>query len=134
MRIKATILVSLLASLGMVIPAMAADSTAAPAAAAAAPAAPAAPQMTGQQLAFDKNKGNCLACHAIPNDPKATAPGNVGPALVGMKERYPDRAKLRAQIWDATVANPKTAMPPMGRNKILTEEEIDLVVDYIDNI
>lgn len=130
MRIKTTILVSLLASMGMVIPAMAAEGTAAPAAAAAAPAAP---QMTGQQLAFDKNKGNCLACHAIPNDPKATAPGNVGPALAGMKERYPDRDKLRAQIWDATVANPNTAMPPMGRNKILTEQEIDLVVDYVYN-
>ena len=95
-----------------------------------AAAAPVAPQMTGQQLAFDKNKGNCLSCHAIP-DPKATSPGNVGPELARIKERYPDRAKLRAQIWDATVANPNTAMPPMGRNKILTEQEIDQVVDFI---
>ena len=130
MRIKTTMLISLLAALGQVVPAMAAEGVAASAPAAAAPVAP---QMTGQQLAFDKNKGNCLSCHAIP-DPKATSPGNVGPELARIKERYPDRAKLRAQIWDATVANPNTAMPPMGRNKILTEQEIDLVVDYIHNL
>lgn len=126
MRIKTTILAALLATLGTSIPAIAAEGAAAPA------AAPAAPAMTGQQLAFDKNKGNCLSCHVI-DDPKAASPGNVGPSLVGLKERYPDRAKLRAQIWDATVANPNSAMPPMGRNKILTEEEIDLVVDYVYN-
>lgn len=133
MRIKTTMLISLLATLGQAVPAVAAEGAAAPATATAPAAAPEAPQMTGQQLAFDKNKGNCLSCHAIP-DPKATSPGNLGPELVGMKERYPDRAKLRAQIWDATVANPNTAMPPMGRNKILTEQEIDLVVDYIQNL
>lgn len=130
MRIKTTMLISLLAALGQVVPAMAAEGVAASAPAAAAPVAP---QMTGQQLAFDRNKGNCLSCHAI-LDPKATSPGNVGPELVRIKERYPDRAMLRAQIWDATVANPNTAMPPMGRNKILTEQEIDLVVDYIHNL
>lgn len=132
MRIKTTILAALLASLGMSISAMAAEGAATPAASVTPVAAPAAPAMTGQQLAFDKNKGNCLSCHVIA-DPKADSPGNVGPALAGLKERYPDRAKLRAQIWDATVANPNTAMPPMGRNKILTEEEIDLVVDYVYN-
>lgn len=88
-------------------------------------------QEAGQSVAFDKTKGNCLACHAIPNDPKVTSPGDIGPPLMGMKSRYPDRAKLRAQIWDATVANPKTAMPPFGRNKILTEPEIDQLTDYI---
>jgi sulfur-oxidizing protein SoxX len=87
--------------------------------------------LDGRGLAFDRNKGNCLACHAIPNDPKATSPGDIGPALIGMKGRFPDRAKLRAQIWDATVLNNKTAMPPFGKNKILTEPEIDLVVNYI---
>jgi len=48
-----------------------------------------------------------------------------------MKSRFPDRAKLRAQIWDATVNNPRTSMPPFGKNKILTEPELDLVTDYI---
>ena len=34
---------------------------------------------TGKSLAFDKNKGNCLACHAIPSDPSAKSAGNIGP-------------------------------------------------------
>ncbi len=86
---------------------------------------------SGRGLVFEKSKGNCLACHAIPNDPAAKSPGNIGPALIGMKSRFPDRTKLRAQIWDATVANPRSGMPPFGRNKILTEAEVDLVTDYV---
>jgi sulfur-oxidizing protein SoxX len=58
-------------------------------------------------------------------------PGNIAPPLVAMNLRYPDKAKLRAQIWDATVANPGTIMPPFGRHQILTEEEIDEVVEYV---
>jgi L-cysteine S-thiosulfotransferase len=116
MRIKSTILVSLIASLGLASMAIAEE------------------QMDGRALAFDKKKGNCLACHAIPSEAKAESPGNIGPPLTNMKERYPDRAKLRAKIWDATVSNPNTAMPPFGRNKILTEPEIDLVTDYIQGL
>ena len=51
--------------------------------------------------------------------------------LVHMRERFPDRAMLRAQIWDSTVRNPQTVMPPFGKHKVLTEEEIDAIVDYI---
>lgn len=128
MQMKSILLCSLVASLGLVNVSLAAD--AAPAAPATAPAAAAPVKvMTGQEIAFDKNKGNCLSCHVI-KDPKATSPGNLGPELDGLKSRY-TRETLRAQIWDATVANPNTAMPPMGRNKILTEQEIDLVVDYL---
>lgn len=88
----------------------------------------------GQIVAFDVKKGNCLACHVIPSEPKAESAGNIGPPLVNIKDRYPDRAKLRAQIWDATVSNPDTSMPPFGRNKILTESEIDQVTDYIKGL
>lgn len=90
--------------------------------------------LTGRDIAFDNKKGNCLSCHAIPNDPKAEAAGNIAPPLIMMKARYPDRVKLRAQIWDATNANPKTAMPPFGKHHILTEQEIDLVVDYVQSL
>jgi len=48
-----------------------------------------------------------------------------------MKARFPDKAKLRAQIWDATVANPNTIMIPFGRNRVLSEEEIDQIVEYV---
>jgi L-cysteine S-thiosulfotransferase len=85
----------------------------------------------GRDIAFDKRKGNCLACHAIPQDPLAISPGNIGPPLKNLKSRYRDIRKLRAQIWDATALNPKTSMPPFGKNSILTEQEIDLLIEYI---
>jgi sulfur-oxidizing protein SoxX len=91
-------------------------------------------EVTGRDLVFDRAKGNCLACHAIPGDPKAESPGNIAPPLVMMNQRYPDSAKLRAQIWDATKANPRTAMPPFGKHKILSESEIDKVVEYIHSL
>ena len=84
----------------------------------------------GQSVYHGKSRGNCIACHAI-NDPIANQPGNQGPMMVAMKQRFPDKAKLRAQIWDATAMNPLTIMPPMGKHNILTEDEIDAVVEYI---
>lgn len=85
----------------------------------------------GKQIAFDRKKGNCLACHMIEG---GDMPGNVGPPLVAMKARFPDKAKLRAQIWDSTKNNPNTMMPPFGRHAILTEAEIDKVVEYIHSL
>jgi sulfur-oxidizing protein SoxX len=82
----------------------------------------------GKAVAYDRVKGNCLACHAMDD---GTLPGNIGPPLIAMKARFPDKAKLREQIWDPTVANPNSIMIPFGRNKVLTEEEIDQVVEYI---
>ena len=82
----------------------------------------------GKALAFERRKGNCLACHVIEGGDLA---GNYGPPLVEMKARYPDREQLKEQIWDAEVQNPATRMPPFGRHRILTEEEIDLVVDFL---
>lgn len=82
----------------------------------------------GKKIAFDRTKGNCLACHMIEG---GELPGNIGPALVAIKARFPDKAKLRAQIWDSTRSNPNSIMPPFGRHEILTESEIDKVVEYI---
>ena len=89
---------------------------------------------TGQELAFDNRKGNCLACHSIPGDPKAITDANIGPPLIQMKARFPDRAKLREQIWDATKANPRSAMPPFGKHKVLSGPEVDKILDYIYNL
>jgi sulfur-oxidizing protein SoxX len=86
---------------------------------------------TGKEIAFNRAKGNCLACHAMPTVPDAESAGGYGPPLIAMSARYPDKAKLRAQIWDATVANPNTSMIPFGKNKVLTEQEIDKVTDFI---
>jgi sulfur-oxidizing protein SoxX len=85
----------------------------------------------GKALAFSRTKGNCLACHYVEG---GELTGNYGPPLIAMKIRYPDREVLREQIWDASVKNPDTRMPPFGRNRILTEEEIDLVTDYIQSL
>ena len=81
----------------------------------------------GKKVAFDRKKGNCLACHMMDD---GASPGDIGPPLVAMKARFPDKAKLRAQIWDATVANPNSIMIPFGRNRALSEEEIDQIVEY----
>lgn len=82
----------------------------------------------GKNLAFSRSKGNCLACHMIPD---GESPGNIGPPLISMKTRYPDKAKLKEQISDAAIKNSETAMPLFGRYEILTESELDKVVDYI---
>lgn len=86
----------------------------------------------GKKIAWDRSKGNCLACHALPG---GELPGNIGPALpykgITMKQRFPDRAKLRAQIYNSMANNPNTAMPPFGLNRILTEDELEKVTDYI---
>lgn len=82
----------------------------------------------GKQIAWDRKKGNCLACHVMAD---GRLPGNIGPPLVAMKARFPEKAKLSEQIWDATKKNPNSMMPPFGRHEILTEEEIDKIVEYV---
>jgi sulfur-oxidizing protein SoxX len=105
-------------------------------AAEAAPAANAAKkeekkEVTGKDLAFDRAIGNCLACHVIAG---GDLPGNIGPPLVGMAARFPDKAKLKAQIYDARVANPDTIMIPFGPMGILNDEQLDKVVEFISTL
>lgn len=81
----------------------------------------------GGCVVLNRKKGNCMACHQI----AGTSFGNIAPPLVSMKQRFPDKAKLRAQISDARQFNPDTVMPPFGPHKILTQDEIDQVVDFV---
>lgn len=98
----------------------------------ATPAAAAPPkEATGKELAFNNRKGNCLACHGMPTVPDALSTGLYGPPLIAMSARFPDKARLRAQIWDATAFNPSTSMIPFGKHGVLTEAEIDKVTDFI---
>ena len=85
----------------------------------------------GKQIAWDRKKGNCLTCHAMEGGQQV---GDNGPPLMMMKLRFPEKADLRAQIWDPTKRNPMTNMPPFGRNHILSEAEIDLVVEYVHSL
>ena len=85
----------------------------------------------GQKLAFDRGKGNCLTCHEIKG---GDLPGTIGPALTDIKSKYPDRKDLVAIVTDETKRNPQTVMPPFGRNRILTEQEINAVVDFLQTL
>jgi L-cysteine S-thiosulfotransferase len=85
----------------------------------------------GKQIALDRSKGNCLACHAMPGIPENVQPGNFGPPLIAMKARFPSLDLLRKRVWDETIFNQNTTMPPFGKHKILTENEIDHVVEFI---
>jgi L-cysteine S-thiosulfotransferase len=85
----------------------------------------------GQKIAFDRGKGNCLTCHDIKG---GDLPGSIGPALKDIKSKYPDRNDLVAIVTDETRRNPQTVMPPFGRNRILTEQEIDAVVDFLQTL
>lgn len=89
---------------------------------------------SGKDLAFDVRKGNCLTCHLMPSVPDAVSNATIGPPLVAMKARFPDKAKLRAQVWDASQAKPTSSMPPFGKHQILTDKEIDKIVDFIHGI
>ncbi len=85
----------------------------------------------GKKLAFDRGKGNCLSCHALPG---GELPGTIGPDLKDIKIKYPDRSELVAILTDETRRNPQTVMPPFGRNRILTGREIDAIVDFLQTL
>jgi len=82
----------------------------------------------GKKLAFERKKGNCLACHQIEG---GKAAGNIGPPLIMMDKRFPDKAKLRAQIYDSTAVNPYSMMPPFGRHGALSDAEVDKIAEFI---
>ena len=87
--------------------------------------------VAGQAVAFDRAKGNCLACHTMKG---GDVPSNVGPELSDMKARFPQRSDLVAVIYDEETRNPQTLMPPFGKNHILSEQEINEVVDFLETL
>ena len=95
-----------------------------------APAFAAAPDTiaAGRAIAFDRGKGNCASCHTMKG---GEVPSTVGPELVNMRSRYPDRKMLYAALYDPGRRNPQTAMPPFGRNRILSADEINAVIDFL---
>jgi sulfur-oxidizing protein SoxX len=84
----------------------------------------------GKKLALDRGKGNCLTCHVIKG---GDFPGTIGPELKDLKGKY-DRNELVAIVTDETKRNPQTVMPPFGRNRILTEQEISAIVDFLQTL
>lgn len=88
----------------------------------------------GRAIFLDERKGNCAACHKAPNDVNIKTKSNIGMPLEAVKARYPDRAKLRDAIWDLSKSVPNTIMPPYGKNRILSDDEIDALVIYLETI
>jgi L-cysteine S-thiosulfotransferase len=86
------------------------------------------PVQRGKQLAFNTEKGNCLACHLL--DDGQTG-GDLGPPILYMQGRFADKSELRNVISDARAQNPDTVMPPYGPHGILSPEEIEAVTEYI---
>ena len=82
----------------------------------------------GKEVAFDRKKGNCLACHMIDD---GSLPGNQGPPLVSMQARFPDKAVLRAQIYNPLEKNPNSIMPPFGLHNVISDSDIDAIVEYL---
>ena len=82
----------------------------------------------GQDLALDRAKGNCLACHTLKG---GDVPSTVGRELVNMKRRFPNRADLVEILTDEPMRNPIAPMPPFGRNRILTRAEIEQIIDFL---
>jgi L-cysteine S-thiosulfotransferase len=97
----------------------------------ASPACAQSAASEGERIAFDRGKGNCLTCHEIKG---GDLPGSIGPPLKDIKSKYPDRNDLVAIVSDETRRNPQTVMPPFGRNRILTEQEISAVVDFLQTL
>lgn len=71
----------------------------------------------------------CQACHYFEGTNQA---GTLGPPFVAMKPRFPERAKLEKIIYDPHRATkPDSMMPPFGRNGLLDEHQIQLIINYL---
>ncbi|MBE7563430.1 sulfur oxidation c-type cytochrome SoxX [Acidithiobacillus sp. HP-6] len=86
----------------------------------------------GKAIAFNRAQGNCLACHALPG---GTMAGNVGPALpmqgVTFQQMFQTKEKLVAFLGDPEKLFPYANMPEFGKNKVLTQTQLEQVADYL---
>ena len=85
----------------------------------------------GRDLFTQPGKGNCIACHQVPEGSGPAVRANVGPRLDAARLKGWDRARLRALLEDPMRANPDTVMPPYGRHRILEAPEIERLIDYL---
>jgi sulfur-oxidizing protein SoxX len=99
----------------------------------------------GRRVVLDRNVGNCLICHAVP-EPAERFMGDIGPDLAGVGARL-SRGQIRLRLVDAALINPQTVMPPYYRTEglvrvgapwrgktVLTSEQIEDVVAYLDSL
>ena len=71
----------------------------------------------------------CQACHQFEGTDQA---GTTGPPLVAMKARFPESKKLYDIVYDPHAAiKPHTMMPPFGRNGLVDDKQIKLIIDFL---
>ncbi len=95
------------------------------------------PVLGGWCIAIDDRRGNCVACHTFNISPwpiSLPTAGNLAPPMVAMKARFPDSAALRSVIEDASAFNPRSSMPPYLKHQILTPEDIDHVITFLETL
>ena len=97
----------------------------------------------GRSLVIRRDKGNCLACHALPISEEGFH-GTLGPPLLTVADRL-TAAQLRLRIVDQQSVNPVTVMPSFYKNPldinrvgqdyikmtILTAQEVEDVIAYL---
>ncbi len=96
----------------------------------------------GRQIVLDRNNGNCLICHAVP-EPQERFMGELGPDLTGVGARL-SAGQIRLRLIDQSVLNPATVMPPYHRvtglarvatrykdKPVLTAQDIEDAVAYL---
>ena len=67
----------------------------------------------GRQLVFARDRGNCIACHAIPA-PDEASHGNLGPSLRGVADRL-GAGQIRLRLVDVRRIAPASIMPAYYR-------------------
>ena len=96
----------------------------------------------GREIAFNRERGNCIVCHVIPA-PDDRAHGDVGPSLRGVAGRLSE-GQMRLRLVDGRRLNPASLMPSYHRvdgltrvarqyagKPVLTAREIEDVLAYL---
>jgi sulfur-oxidizing protein SoxX len=90
-----------------------------------------AQQPDGRALFVRPDKGNCVACHRLPDGAGPATKADIGPPLDGARLKGWDAARLRALLEDPTRMNPDTVKPPYGRHRILEAAEIERLAEFL---
>jgi sulfur-oxidizing protein SoxX len=69
----------------------------------------------GREIAFSRERGNCVVCHVIPAADE-NSHGDVGPNLKGIADRL-NEDQIRLRIVDERRLNPKSIMPSYYRTQ-----------------
>lgn len=92
-------------------------------------AASASDVAAGKKIAFGTKLGNCVACHSLPG---AAMAGNVGPRLgPWVHGVFHSESDLVKYLYDPQAKFEHTVMPEFGKNKMLTDEQLQQVAAYV---